>query len=157
MLGRSELHEGAKQVRAALAKARLRAIESGAPQRFRYRPGTGRFEVAALPISPDESEAPSASARTRQRRDDAPAAETIPSGVWFVEPGSARNGPDTENPRPTADNTGWSGPIVFFPNGRSSDARIRLAGSGGFYVEISLRGLTGSTRIGLLERPEERP
>jgi hypothetical protein len=86
-----------------------------------------------------------------------PTAETIPSGAWFAEAASAREGPDSAGPHATTDDAGWSAPIVFFPNGRSSDARIRLAGSGGFSVEISLRGLTGSTRIGPLERIEERP
>jgi hypothetical protein len=41
-------------VQTALAQLRLRAIETGTPHMFRFRPGTGDFEVRALP--PDEVE-----------------------------------------------------------------------------------------------------
>ncbi len=156
MLRRDELRSAAKQVRAALTKARLNAMETGVSYRFRYRPGTGRFEVGPLPASLDEEDISSASARTRQRRDEVPAEDAI-SGAWFAESASARDGSDTPAPRPTNDDAGWSAPTVFFPNGRSSNARIRLAGADGFSVEVSLRGLTGSTRISPPERLEERP
>ena len=157
MLRRSELRSAAKQVRAALTKARLSAIETGVPHQFRYRPGTGRFEVRPLPESLDEGEVPAAWARTRQRRDEESSEDTILSGVWFADPPSARNGSVAPPSHATSDDAGWSAPTVFFPNGRSGDARIRLAGSDGFSIEIGLRGLTGSTRIGPPERPEERP
>jgi len=157
MLGRSELREAAKQVRSALARARLDAIETGVPHRFRYRAGTGEYEVAPLRLSLDEEEAPSSSAGTSRQRDDDAAERTIPGSVWFAEPGAVRDGSDTSAPSPAPDDAGWSASTVFYPNGRSGDARIRLAGSGGVYVEVRLRGLTGSTRIGPVERPEERP
>jgi hypothetical protein len=60
-------------------------------------------------------------------------------------------------PTPIAGDAGWSSPIVFFPNGRSTNARIRLDGSNGFRVEVALRGLTGTVQIGPLERVDERP
>jgi prepilin-type N-terminal cleavage/methylation domain-containing protein len=157
MLRRGELRSAAKQVRAALTKGRLSAMETGVPHRFRYRPGTGRFEVGPLPASLDEDEVRSASARTRQRRDEMSAEDSIPSSVRFAESATARDGSDPPAPRSMADDAGWSAPTVFFPNGRSSDARIRLAGADGFFIEVSLRGLAGSTRISPPERLEERP
>jgi hypothetical protein len=157
MLGRSELREAAKQVRSALAKARLDAVETGVPHRFRYRAGTGRYEVVPLPVSLDEDDLPSSSALPSRRLDDIATERAIPGGVWFAEPGSLRDGPDTSAPSPTPDDAGWSASTVFYPNGRSGDARIRLAGSGGSSIEVRLRGLTGSTQIGPVERPEERP
>ena len=190
MLGKGELREAAKQVRVALVKARLGAIESGVAQSFRYLPGTERFEVVSLPTSLDEEKRPSPS-RFRQRlSEDEPIQGFLPQGVIFEE-----NDPRVAaqaSPRPLAaverpiagverriagverqvsplppagegpgvrgrDDANWSIPIVFFPNGRSSNARIRLAGPRGLSVEVTLRGTNGATRIGPLERREERP
>jgi prepilin-type N-terminal cleavage/methylation domain-containing protein len=176
MLGKGELREAAKQVRVALVKARLGAIESGVAQSFRYLPGTERFEVVSLPTSLDEEKRPSPS-RFRQRlSEDEPIQGFLPQGVIFEE-----NDPRVAaqaSPRPLAaverqvsplpsagegpgvrgrDDANWSTPIVFFPNGRSSNARIRLAGPRGLSVEVTLRGTNGATRVGPLERREERP
>ena len=164
MLGKGELREAAKQVRVALVKARLGAIESGVAQSFRYLPGSERFEVVSLPTSLDEEKRPSPS-RFRQRlSENEPIQGFLPQGVSFEEndPGVAAR----VSPLPQAgegpgvrgrDDANWSTPIVFFPNGRSSNARIRLAGPRGLSVEVTLRGTNGATRIGPLERREERP
>lgn len=37
----------------------------------------------------------------------------------------------------------WSEPVRFAPNGRASDATIRMQGSRDFHIDVSLRGLTG--------------
>ena len=157
MLGKGDLRAAAKQVRVALAKARLGAIESGAACAFRYRPGSGRFEVGPLSNEVEESESPSPPARERQSRRNDPAEDSLPSSVWFVEPKASPGGTEAAASSGRADDAAWSAPIVFFPNGRSSSARIRLAGPGGHEVEVALRGLTGTTQIGPLERIEQRP
>lgn len=43
----------------------------------------------------------------------------------------------------------WSEPILFYPNGRTSNAVFFLASGGSipFYSEIALRGFTGSVRV----------
>ena len=43
----SRLRSAARQVRTELAKTRLRAMQSGVAQRFRFQEGKNRFEVAA--------------------------------------------------------------------------------------------------------------
>jgi prepilin-type N-terminal cleavage/methylation domain-containing protein len=45
---------------------------------------------------------------------------------------------------------GWSEPIFFFPNGRTSNAHfaVRTTGRYNYFVDISVRGLTGTARIG---------
>lgn len=157
MLGKSELRDAAKQVRVALARARLGAIESGAARGFRYRPGSGRFEVGPLSTALDESESLSPSARERPSRHNEPAEAALPRGVWFADSRGSPSGAEAAASSGRADDSAWSARIVFFPNGRSNSARIRLAGSGGFQVEVTLRGLTGTTQIGPLERIEQRP
>lgn len=155
MLAKGELRGGAKQVRVALARARLDAIESGVPQAFRYRTGAGRFETTPLTTSANASEGASIRPNARRSRADARAEDELPRGVWFADARSARATDGVPPSTGRADEADWSAPIVFFPNGRSSHARIRLAGSSGFQVEVTLRGLTGTARIGPLERIED--
>jgi hypothetical protein len=52
----------------------------------------------------------------------------------------------------------WSDPIVFFPNGRTSSARLVLVAPPPLdsYIDVTLRGLTGSARLGDL-RPIPDP
>ncbi len=156
MLGKSELRDAAKQVRVALARARLEAMESGVPQRFRYAPGAGRFEVVQLSAAFDERGAPPRQAGGPSRVNE-PAEHALPHGVWFAEPEVSQRGVDVPASHGTTGEDGWSAPIVFYPNGRSSNARIQLANSGGRYVEVALRGLTGTTKIGPLQRREQQP
>ena len=49
----------------------------------------------------------------------------------------------------------WSAPIIFYPNGRTFNTRIRLHGEYDYYVEVMLRGLTGASRVGEVRRREE--
>jgi prepilin-type N-terminal cleavage/methylation domain-containing protein len=49
----------------------------------------------------------------------------------------------------------WAAPIAFYPDGRTSNATIRLESEGGATVDITLRGLTGVVTIGQLHRAEE--
>ena len=48
----------------------------------------------------------------------------------------------------------WSPPLVFYPSGQSSAARIRLRGASDYYVDVVLRGLTGGVTIGEIRRIE---
>jgi len=51
----------------------------------------------------------------------------------------------------------WSAPVIFFPNGRTTNVRVRLLGLPKYQVDLTLRGLTGSIRIGDLLRWEIEP
>jgi len=45
-----------------------------------------------------------------------------------------------------------SEPIIFYPNGRTQGARIKLMGENDGYIEVTLRGLTGSAKIDEIKR-----
>jgi hypothetical protein len=47
----------------------------------------------------------------------------------------------------------WSDPIVFHPNGRTSDAIVELVGEDDFRVSLALRGATGTVTVSALESP----
>jgi prepilin-type N-terminal cleavage/methylation domain-containing protein len=48
----------------------------------------------------------------------------------------------------------WSPPIVFYPNGRTSDATLQLSGDRDYRVRVMLRGITGAITVGHLEVPD---
>ena len=155
MLGQSELRDAAKQVRAALGTGRLRAMESGIVHQFRYRLGTGIFQVSALARSPDPDADPLPDTEATFRPESAVIEGVLPGDVVFGEPDS----PEQRlfdwvygESRRDSEASGWSSPIFLFPNGTSSSARIALAGSRGWHVELNLRGLTGRVQVGPLTR-----
>jgi prepilin-type N-terminal cleavage/methylation domain-containing protein len=156
MLGKSQLRGAAKQVRVALARTRLKAIETGVPQRFSYAAGTGGFEVGPLLTSLDEREVEPRPLRGPSRV-NGPVEHFLPRDVWFAAPDVSERGTDLSALPETAGEDGEAEALVFYPNGRSSNARIQLAASGGLWIEVTLRGLTGTTKIGPLQRREQQP
>ncbi len=67
-------------------------------------------------------------------------------------PGEEKFNGDDFSPDPltgSAQDDGWSQPIVFFPNGRTSSASfsVRTTRRYDFRQEITLRGLTGTARV----------
>lgn len=182
-LGKSQLREAAKQVRTQLATARLSAMESGRPQQFRFQPGTGRFVITPLdtpldaPFHPDEEMATSSTSsmttglrHSEQSSDDCQRqpVQSLCGGVVFgttdireayghggsspVEMTLAETRPrDIEVSR----HADWSAPIVFYPNGRSADATVRLYGDRDFQVDVNLRGVLGTVEVAAPVRVRE--
>ena len=148
-LSENRLRSAAKQVRVELVKARLKAVQSGVAQRFRYQVGKNVFEVAPAQAEVETAAARGLAGRRESEIDQsAPAGgvhleesgeQTLPDGVCFAEELTIE--PDEE--QPAVDEEGWSPPIVFYPNGRTANASIRLKGDGNSVVDVSLRGLTG--------------
>jgi Tfp pilus assembly protein FimT len=44
--------------------------------------------------------------------------------------------------------TGWSSPVWFYPDGRTTNARWTLIAEDGYQIEVILRGWVGSVRVG---------
>jgi len=152
-MDRSDLLSAAKELRATLLEARLEAIESGRVGRFCYRPGTGTFQTA-LQAAVDDDPVRLAAARDSDAREGgAPPREgSLPAGVSFQSP-PRRQSPAGPNPGlEVPDEQGWSEPILLHPNGRTSNARIRLEGRRGYTIQLTLRGLTGTAAIGPVEQ-----
>ena len=173
-LAKSRLRDAAKQVRLELARARLDAIESGVAQTFRFQPGTRRFEVAPKQTAPFMSSRPSFDigvsgsgiefgSSTTSATPSSPVAlseesteQALPDGVFFYGQQAAQSPADGLDDDLTFDSGGanWSTPIVFYPNGRTSNTVIRLVGERSFFVDVTMRGLTGSVTIAPLRRAE---
>ena len=180
-LGKNQLLDAARQIRVELVKARHQAIETGVTQQFRFQPRLSAFEVT--PAATPATEEPAAVARDVSRisiggtpgapghgeaSDPVERRGELPDGVRFGESaGSASEAiPDDSAevaaaPRPDRDTRlgaeveNWSAPILFYPNGRTSNAKIPLQGKGHFEVEVALRGLTGIPTVGEVRRVDE--
>jgi type II secretory pathway pseudopilin PulG len=164
----TRLKDAAGQLRVALARTRLHAIESGMPWRFRFQPGTGRFETAAGMSADDDqpwSTTPTAESDTEldtelgNPTEDEADEQTLPHGVTFCDPEQLDAPPLAPEEASRSQRLPWSAPIVFYPNGRTSNARIWLADRGDLHVDVVLRGLTATATIGRpkrIERPEDR-
>ena len=220
LYAKSEIEDAAKQVRDALVRARLQAIETGTTQVFRFQPGTGRFEVVAKSTADGVADStvvvsdetglgdPLGSSADPSALGDPmsdplhaePTWETLGHQIRFAGQDlddrmmarvnasesanpldSALSAPTDQdfsqsglegNPLLAADPLSgldpfsamgemsgeeqWSAPIVFYPNGRASNARIRLTDRDEYYVDVSLRGLTGGARISKTRRWQEQ-
>ena len=165
-LAKSRLRNAARELRNALAGARLEAIESGVAQQFRYQLRSGCYDVtptsapddtgAFTPVS-SEGLLDDGTAAPDPFAYDQPDVIELSDGVMFMDP-VALQGSDlpTEEALP-ADSlieADWSDPIVFYPNGRTFNARFRLAGDKNYFVDVTLRGLTGVAKVGQIELVE---
>jgi prepilin-type N-terminal cleavage/methylation domain-containing protein len=150
LMAKHQLQAAAKQVRAAWAKTRLEAMESGGLRRFRYQPGTGHFQVGSLNEAADPR-LPTGRATAEPNSSSSPADRWLPAGVRFERLDQAPGAP-----RPAAlsdvSDENWSEPILFFPNGRTSNARLELHGRQDWAVPLLLRGVTGTVTVGRIQR-----
>jgi len=147
---KSTLVNAAKQLSADLVRTRLAAIETGTIQQFCFQPGGKRYEIGPPPAD----QLLSVIASPGDAANTVPEECELPEGVRFFVPGAAEE--------PTVDAGGasivvageWSAPVVFHPSGRGANARIRLLGARGLYIEVFVRGLTGTARVGSVLREE---
>lgn len=156
---RGQLQDAARQLRGQLLAARLQAIESASSTLFYYQPDTGIYLVTGSGQTPRELPPPSdlavgeaisdATASVEPMADSSE--QTLPSDVRFLSPEEAVVPLAAGTSAGNASGGGWSEPLVFYPNGRALNARIRLA-SDRYWIEVTVRGLTGTVRLSPVQR-----
>jgi len=170
-LDKNRLQAAARQVRTELVQARLKAAETGVAQQFCYQAGDHGYEVTAASATGAASSASShtsisAALDEQDQSEDCEARILkLDQEVRFADAADFQSEDSTEleEPAPASSTAGlnelgrdnWSAPIVFLPNGRSSNARVRLIGPRGYHVDVILRGLTGAVTVAELVRDEE--
>jgi hypothetical protein len=180
-LDTQRLKRGADLVRTHLLRARTKAITSGEIVSFRHQIDGGRFRVEqqsnnnamlesgamATGASPTGGGASGMASTTGQSGASGaadvaplpPVEEQLPEGVKFLkgEVGTdSRMGYVSINDRFTSVNdAAWSQPILFFPDGTATGAKIRVSGDRDRSIEIELRSLTGGVLVGEVERSAE--
>ena len=155
----TKLHSAADDIQSAWSEARLAAIEGGRPVAFCCLIGGGEFETKPHQLGTEGGEPV---AETRRDDDEADvegdegnddshgilANGNLADGLTFSE-AAAADALDSADPglrSSVRDSSGWSPPIVFYPDGQSSDAVVRIAHDEGRGIAVTLRGLTGISR-----------
>ena len=85
--------------------------------------------------------------------------DRLPEGIFFA---TSQTVADTrsewlmlDGQETTAQDTDWSVPIFFYPDGTTSTASLVLSNRRNRSITIELRGLTGVARVGPLLAPQE--
>jgi prepilin-type N-terminal cleavage/methylation domain-containing protein len=142
---RAALYGSGDLLRGAWAKARLAAMQSGQTHVFRFEPRGSRFQIVALPAldapehelgleDPETKEPTTEFVRLSQNR--------LPDGILFVS-GDIASSAQTLATLPLTTESAWSQPIMFYPDGTTSDATLLLANDQQVAIRVTLRGLTG--------------
>ncbi len=161
------LRKAADRIRAEWATARVQAIETGQVYLFRYVTTEDRYRIE--PHTTDQTQGDSlptgglgGTARGLGHTDtvsDRSIERRLPEGVTFV---SSETDLDTRAALVAAEleesglaETGWSDPILFYPDGTSSTARLVLKNDHDRYIEVQIRGLTGVINLSEVRSTEE--
>jgi prepilin-type N-terminal cleavage/methylation domain-containing protein len=151
-LARYRLYSAADKVRTQWCQDRVEAMRSGRTYVFRYVVGGNQFRSG-----PEEGTSAAASDGSdmigdgRQRGDG-----TLPEGVKFLADAPALPA-NRQAAAPDESGDSWSDPILFYPDGTTSDARLLLAGDQSCAVRLMLRGLTGAPSVSDPDAIEDPP
>jgi hypothetical protein len=133
-------------VREAFAKGRLTAMQTGKTQVFRFEPKGSRFQLIELdalalpessslpPENQEEAHSPSDMLRLKLNR--------LPDKVVFAAGDVSASNQVAAMLGSTQDNV-WSPPVLFNPDGTTSDASVLLENDRGQTIRVTLRGMTG--------------
>jgi Tfp pilus assembly protein FimT len=143
---RTALAGGGAIVREAFAKGRLTAMQTGKTQVFRFEPKGARFQLVELdslglpensdlpPEDKDDEHSPSDMLRLSLNR--------LPDKVIFTAGDVSASNQVAALLGSPKDNV-WSPPVLFNPDGTTSDATVLLENDRGQTIRVTLRGLTG--------------
>lgn len=160
-LGRSveshRLSQGADLVRAAWMRAHVKAMRENKIHMFRYQLSGNRFRTESWRTLEDESPPPGQELLAAQTSAPADDRETeLPEGVQFVA-GDAQfenrsASVEDEVSRFASADGSWSRPILFYPDGSTSNAHIVVGNQRKATIRVDLRGLTGNVQVREVER-----
>ncbi|MHC4406312.1 MAG: GspH/FimT family protein [Planctomycetota bacterium] len=157
-MAEQRLRGAADTVRAALGKARVEAMSSGRPVVFLFVTNSADYSIeyrAGMELSLDSG----SDAALEQQAVPYGADLVLPKHITFLagETAAADEAATTSLAAldPGDPEAGYSTPILFYPDGTTSDACLMLANEHGRRVEVSLRGLTGVVTVGQTYAVEE--
>ena len=152
------LKKSAEIVRAEWGKARVRAMRTGRIHVFRFQDGTGQFRVEPWYANDDflNSNAQTVQGVVIEGDVDTHVNAKLPGDVVFHGSVTALDTRAMEVEQqielPAA---GVSRPILFYPDGTSSDTTLILGNGTPRFVRIQLRGLTGISSVSDTMKPEQ--
>ena len=168
------LRRGTYQVLASWSEARTHAIEAGKIYQFRFEPEGSKYRVdpwaGGLELESPEDERFETSRNTtedqtleNQTLEEREFAnwkleESLPEEIVFSSAESVTEDQLEQRTVTRLDqesNTEWSSPILFYPDGSTSDASLLIKSGKELYRRATLRALTGVARASELLSREE--
>jgi prepilin-type N-terminal cleavage/methylation domain-containing protein len=146
---RSRLRNGGEVIRSALARTRLRAMETGQTHIFRCQLKGGEFQILSIPevmASGGQTTNPTG-AVIEPNADWRLDFTRLPGGVTFAKLDAAPS-QQVVAMFSTLQNSAWAGPVVFSPDGTSTDATVLLVNENQNTIRVTLRGMTGTVTLG---------
>lgn len=138
-------------IRAELNRARISAMRTGEVHGFFYFPGTANYKIA-----PFDEEVMSVINGSQTRNEPNTSnfvygGDRLPNGVLFAE-GQTADDSRSESALVENDSAGRDlRPVLFYPDGTSQSAKLYLRNQDNDYIEVKLRGLTGTSKVRLIE------
>ncbi|MCA9109451.1 MAG: prepilin-type N-terminal cleavage/methylation domain-containing protein [Planctomycetaceae bacterium] len=170
-LAKSRLKKAASDLRTTIGRTRNDAIRKGQSFSLRYELNGSRYRIERfsgqtpdvsdgtgdLPVSLNDGSTVGLEPSSNEEGDFEPIEKELPEGVRFTSvdvestDASIESFPSAEALAPAeeilgpevAESTEWSEPIVFHANGRTDNAQLRVINQRDFFIDLSLRGLTG--------------
>jgi len=160
------LRNAADTIRIHWTRAHVKAMKTGRIQVFRFELNGSRYTVQPWAAADDAVEAApavqgfgTAEEETASPRLDETGAPRLPEGTLFVAGAAALEGRSQSIEKDIKDankfEADWSQPILFYPDGSTSDAWVIVAGEREVAIRVELRGMTGTTTIGEITDQEE--
>lgn len=166
MMESQKLRKSADLLRAEMARTRLRAMKSGRIQMFRYQVGGSGYVSQPWFAADDSVEASDQQQefgrilQTSQQEvlyDDTPT--ELPEGIRFLGGQTLQDqrsaSIDEELAQELSRQEEWSPPILFYPDGSTSNAIVMVMNGRNQTIEVSLRGITGMAETSDVTRLEE--
>ena len=170
-ISKLRLQAAAQEVTTELSKARLKAMQSGVAQVFRFQANTGKFLITAA-SDDDETDESSPGHVEQQSTDSSVAGSTersplteeaelvadekeLPDGICF-EVAVSDESPEQERTEVAGEDQGWTDLAIFYPNGDTTNAVVGLRSESDLHLDVKLSGLTGTAKIGETHRQELR-
>lgn len=157
------LRKAADAVRVEWARARVKAMSTGATQVFRFAPDSDRYAIESQAGPEYVGDSDDAFAEQGAGSESACVLKlterTLPEHITFVAGETAEDtrgqmlADDTQEL--SATESGWSDPIAFYPDGTTSTATLVLKNEHDRTIELYLRGVTGVASVGKTKSGEE--
>jgi len=159
VMQRANLVAAGDTVRVEFARAHVKAMKTGRIQVFRFEQGGRLYRVQPFVGGDDELETnlPDSTATEGLALDvnasggsapDVGEEKELPEGTTFAAGDAAEESRGLAVSDAVAGEGQWSRPILFYPDGSSSDAFIVVADEFERGLRIDLSGLTGSAKVG---------
>jgi len=156
------LQYAAQQLQADFSRGRIEAMESGRIRMLRFQVGEGKYVIQPYLQGNDALESnlvgigggmPGGGANTAsfsmQSAEQEVRNEELPDGVVFAgnEVKASMRGFQLEQEAGQTMMMSDIRPILFYPDGSTSDAKVFLKSEDGTILSVKLRGLTGIARV----------